>query len=131
MSLTNDLSAWKIGGTDPDTLEVVNRLRVYLDSITGELSQSGLKKAGRVTEVELNDTSWTALPPVPLTDRNAISIQNESGTPMKLNYMDNNGISTGVTIRHNGERYYDIKDSIIQYGRSTSGTITIIVEELS
>ena len=45
----------------------------------------------------LNSSSWTALPSTPLTDRNAIAVQNESGINIKLNY-DNNVVGyVGMT----------------------------------
>ncbi len=99
---------------------------------TGNFVFSGLSIGGRITEVTIDDVSWTALPPTPLTNRNAMSIQNVSGFEIKVNYVDNVGY-IGMVIPNNNERYYDIKDSIIMYARaqSGSGSVIINVEELA
>jgi len=129
MSLINALDAWR-GGTDPDTGDAVTLLRVFVDAITGELSQAGLRNGGKITEVELNTSTWVPLPATPQTDRNALAIQNRSGVEIKINYVTDSG-EVGVIIPNNGERFYGIKDSIIMYAKAVSGTPTIIVEELS
>lgn len=101
--------------------------------ITGSLgvTPSGLNTAGKITEISISSSGWTALPASPLANRNAISIQNRSGGEIKINY--DNGVSgyTGVVIPNGGERYYDITDSIVIYAKSQSGTRAIVVEELS
>jgi hypothetical protein len=104
---------------------------VVRTTATGEFTFSGLKTGGKVTEVTLNSSTWTALPATPLTNRNAISIQNRSGIEIKINY--DNGVSgyEGVIIPNNGERFYDITDTIVMYAKSTTGTPTINVEELA
>lgn len=101
-------------------------------SVEGSFAPSGLKNGGAVTEVTLNDSTWTALPGTSLTDRNAIAIQNLSGNEIKINY--DNGVSgyVGMTIPDGGERQYDLTDAITIYGKAESGaTPTITVEELS
>jgi len=106
-------------------------VNVTSSTISGSFSASGLFNAGRVTEVSLNSSTWTALPATALTDRNAISIQNVSDKSVKVNY--DNAVSgfVGMLIPVNGERAYDIQDSIIVYGKCDSGTATVNVEELS
>ncbi len=111
--------------------ELVNG--TFTGSITGEVSTSGLKNAGRVTEVEINDATWTALPTTPLTDRNAMSIQNPSGVEIKLNYSNAIVGYVGMPMRENAERFYDIKGTIVIYAKSApgTGTVTLNIEELS
>lgn len=92
---------------------------------------SGLNIAGKITIVSVNSSTWTALPATALTDRNAICIQNRSGSEIKLNY--DNGVSgyVGVVVPNLGERYYDITDNILIYAKSASGTVDVTIEEIS
>jgi len=92
---------------------------------------SGLSKEGKITVVTINDTTWTALPVTPLDDRNALSIQNPTEENMKINYADDIVGYVGIEIKAGFERYYDIKDSIGIYGKSESGDIDVIIEELA
>lgn len=107
--------------------------REYLirTSATGTFTPTGLQTGGKVTEVTLNSSTWTALPTTALTDRNAMSIQNRSGIEIKINY--SNAISgyVGIVIPDSGERFYDITDAIVIYAKSASGTPTIYVEEIA
>lgn len=99
--------------------------------VEGNFSFSGLRIGGRITEVILNDSTWVALPATALTDRNSISIQNISGTEMKIQY-DNTTVGyKGVAIGAGGERFYDLTDAIVIYAKALTGTPTIIVEELA
>jgi hypothetical protein len=97
----------------------------------GTFSQQGLSTGGRVTEVTLNSSTWTALPATPLANRNAISIQNRTGIEIKVNYSSGVSGYVGMVIPSGGERFYDITDAIIIYAKSTTGTPTINVEELA
>ena len=100
--------------------------------VEGNFSFSGLRNAGRISVVALNDTTWTALPLVPLTARNAICIQNESGIIIKTNYDNAEPGFVGMSIGGSGgERQYDITDTIIIYAKAQSGTPSITLEELS
>lgn len=100
-------------------------------TLTGEISPSGLKNAGRVTEVTINSASWTALPPTALTDRNAIGIQNVSPQAIKVNFDPLVAGFVGMLIGAGSERTYDITDAIIIYAKCTTGSVTINVEEIS
>lgn len=92
---------------------------------------SGLNIGGKVTEVTLNDTTWTPLPLTPLTDRNAVAIQNRSGIEVKINY-DNTAIGyLGMVIPTGGERFYDLTDDILIYAKASSGTPILNIEELA
>jgi len=100
-------------------------------AVSGTFSPSGLNIAGKMTLVALNDTSWTALPATPLANRNAISVQNQSAIEIKYNY-DNTTVGyVGTKIAPDGERFLEIKDTILIYAKAASGTPTILVEELS
>lgn len=99
--------------------------------VSGEFTPSGLRISGKVTEVVLSDTAWTALPPVPLTNRNAINIQNYSGTQIKLNFNPTIPTYTGVIVNDQSERNYDIKDTILIYAKAEIGNPVIIIEEVS
>jgi len=99
--------------------------------VSGEFTPSGLRISGKVTEVVLSDTAWTALPPVPLTNRNAINIQNYSGTQIKLNFDPSIPTYTGVIVNDQSERNYDIKDTILVYAKAEIGNPVIIIEEVS
>lgn len=92
---------------------------------------SGLRNAGKVTEVSINSASWTALPPLPLTNRNALAIQNYSGQTVKINYSNSVVGFIGLIIPDQSERQYDITESIPIYGKCESGSAVVIVEEIS
>ncbi len=109
-------------GTDPIWPEV---------PVTGTFTPSGLNVAGLLTEVAIDAVAWTALPATPLANRNAISIQNQSGVEIKMQYAPATVGYVGVKIAVDGERFYDITDNIIVYAKAASGTPTILVEEIS
>ena len=69
-----------------DAGEVVVRTTLS-GEVSGEFSPTGLKNGGRITEVILSDSEWTALPPSgALANRNAINLQNyDTGTQIKIN----------------------------------------------
>ena len=116
----------------------INNKTAVRTSATGEFSQTGLKNAGKVTEVELISTAWRKLPGVAQTDRNAMAIVNKTGIQMKVNYQASGGDINaditgyvGIPIEDQEERDYNIKDTIEIYGKSQTGTIIVFVEELS
>lgn len=93
---------------------------------------SGLTSGGRITEVTVNATGWTALPATALAGRNALAIQNKNGggTLAKVNHRNDVGF-IGMEIEDGQERFYDITDTIIIYGRCQAGSITLNIEELA
>jgi hypothetical protein len=100
----------------------------------GEISPKGLQRGGKVTEVVVSSTQWTALPPVALSQRNAICVQNQSNIEIKTNYESFEPLPAGyvgITIGVGQERFYDITDSIILYAKAQAGSPTITVEEIS
>ena len=98
---------------------------------SGTFIQSGLTVGGLLTKVTLNAVTWTALPPNPLANRNALSIQNTSAIQIVLDYVDTNPIYEGVIVNSGAERFYTITDKIIIYAKAQSGTPTIMIEELA
>lgn len=98
------------------------------------ISPSGLNVGGRISQVVLSAVAWTALPPVPLANRNAMAIQNISGTEIKINYDYTGplpGGYEGVTIASTSERFYEITDNVVIYAKAQAGTPTIQVEEIA
>lgn len=100
-------------------------------TVTGTISIAGLRNGGRMTEVVLDSTSWKPLPLSPLPNRNALSIQNQSDILIKIRYEPTEPGFVGGKVNADGERFYDITDAIVIYGKAESGTPTILVEELS
>lgn len=118
----------KAAEEDPN---LTSKYRIRTTS-TGTFTPSGLSIAGKLTFVELSDSAWTALPLTPLSNRNGMSIQNQSPSEMQVNFTGTGGYTeNGIKIIAGGERYYDITDSIVIYGRLASGTAKVAVEELS
>lgn len=102
-------------------------------SVTGDVTArpAGLTVGGLISQTAINAVTWTALPVSALPNRNALSIQNISGTEIKINY-DNTTVGyVGVTIATGSERFYSITDSIIIYAKAAAGTPTIQTEELA
>lgn len=102
-----------------------------IDALEGSFKPSGLNEGGKITEVSINSSIWTELPSTALTNRNAICIQNSSGVEIKLNYDNTVETYTGIAMQTGSERYYDISDQIKLYAKSTSGTVTIVIEEIA
>lgn len=116
----------KFACTDDDLTAV----RVLLEN-TAAFTPSGLTTGGLITIVTINDSTWTALPPTALTARNAICLQNQSSTAIKINY-DNTVVGyVGIEVGAGGQRYYDITDSIPIYAKSSSGNVDLAIEEIA
>lgn len=98
---------------------------------TGTFRLSGLTVGGKITEVTLAAGVWTPLPATALENRNALGVQNQSATEIKLNYDPLTPGYTGILVASGAERYYDITDSIILYAKPIAGSPTIVVEELA
>ena len=104
--------------------------------VCGESIPSGLQNEGKITEVVLSSVAWTALPTTSLSNRNAMSVQNESGIVIKINYDNTEPGFVGATIPGGSagfpaERFYNVTDAITIYAKAASGTPTVTVEELS
>lgn len=97
----------------------------------GEFRLTGLNVGGFITEVEINNISWTKLPLNNLPERKTIAIQNFSGDEIKLNYDSSISGYIGIIVKDGVERQYDITENIDIYARSKNGSATIIIEELA
>lgn len=104
---------------------------VIRTSATGVFSPTGLRFGGKMTAVTLNNSTWTALPPSPLADRNAINIQNYSGSNIIVNFDNTVPIYEGIQINDQNERNYDIKQTIQIFAKSEVSGAIIMVEEIS
>ena len=123
---------------DPDN----NDLTTVRTSARGEMRITGLRTGGQITKITLNSTEWTPLHRTastlptgdgPLDDRNHISIQNQSSNTLVMyQFVDTASVTYGVVIPYNyGRENMDIKDNILVYGRTISGTADIVVAELA
>jgi hypothetical protein len=86
--------------------------------------------------VTLTDAAWTALPALPLSERNAIAVQNRSGVAVRLNYDFTGplpGNDDGMELSGFGERQYDVTDQIVIYAKVVSGggSIVVWIEEIA
>lgn len=99
---------------------------------TTQSSPSGLKSGGKNTWVDVNDTTWTALPPSPLSGRNSMMLQNNSNVDIWLNF-DNTVVGfTGSALLRSGSDFpLDITDTIFYYAKSSVGTVTVYVQEIA
>lgn len=104
---------------------------VIRTSATGVFSPTGLRLGGKMTPVTLNNSTWTALPTIPLVDRNAINIQNYSGSNIIVNFNNTVPAYEGVQINDQNERNYDIKETIQIFAKSEVSGAIIMVEEIS
>lgn len=93
---------------------------------------SGLTIAGKITEVTIDDSTWTNVTPTPIASRNTLSIQNQSAFEIKINYNPLTVGYVGTKISVDGERHY-LNRSIPIYAKAESGagTIIILIEELA
>jgi hypothetical protein len=106
---------------DSNLTDSLDRAEVSVSVFTG----------GTITDIELNETTWTALPTAPLANRKSIAIQNHSNRSVKLNFSDAVVGYVGIELRAGAERQYDITDSIVLYGKSINGTPTVTIEEIA
>lgn len=81
--------------------------------------------SGSVTELTIDNTSWT---PVPLNVlRRAIAVINESGQEIKLNYAQP-PTYVGIPIKDGSERRYEHR--VLFYLRSESSACTVLIENI-
>lgn len=111
-------------------------VKVTGSGFSGSFSQSGLTVGGKYTEVTVTDAAWAALPATPLAGRNAIGIQNYSGSEIKINYDYTAALPAGyvgMVIPNGNEKYYGIRDTILIYAKAEAGagSVTIGIEELA
>ena len=98
----------------------------------GDSKPVGLNIGGLITQVTLNSVTWTALPPTPLDERNAVAIQNQSAVNIKINYDPAVVGYVGMEVLSpTGERFYNIANPIQLYGKCAAGTCVVLVEEIA
>ena len=97
----------------------------------GVLQIKGLSIAGRITQLSVSSAAWVAAPTTPLANRNSLLVQNLGNKSILWNYTNAVGVTYGVEIVAGGSREILVTDSIAVYLRATSGTQTVIIEELS
>jgi len=100
------------------------------------VKQVGAFSSGVMTEVSLDDSSWTALPSSALSDRVFVSVQYSDFNAGKskqvlLNYSNSAASDEGIRLGGGDIWSRTISDSITIYGRVTSGSADVIVEEIS
>jgi len=99
--------------------------------INATVTTSGLGVEGKITVVTINSVTWTALPAAPLTDRNGLGLQNDSAIQIKLNFDSGEPGYIGWTINGNGETFLDIRDTVVVFAKSSSGTPSLNIMEVS
>ncbi len=90
---------------------------------------SGLTIGGKNTLITLVDSGWTKLPATNLTSRNTIGIQNNSLVDIAINFVASGIVTDNWQLGPGGEFFTDITDGIDLFGRSSSGSATVIVLE--
>lgn len=103
----------------------------------GTVAPSGLSTAFRITTIDVSTTA-TLIPASALTDRNAISILNTSGSTTLYIGPDNSvtadtvvGTTSGWEVGPNEIWHVDITDSISLYGIVAAGTIQVKILEVA
>lgn len=104
----------------------------------GSFSLTGLKTAGRITEVIVDDTGWVPLPATLdiLANTNSVEVQNNSGNgnTLLLNFVSGaliGNATIGRRVVDGGFKNYAIQPGIVIYGRMQVGTGLVTVEQLS
>ena len=92
---------------------------------------SGLSTEGKITEVTLSDSSWTALPATALSGRNGMGVQNDSATQIKIGFDSGESGYVGWSVNINGEFFIDVTDAITVYAKAQTGSPTVTVMEVS
>jgi len=151
MDLINAVEAWKTGKVDPDTGKPVSLLRVFLETITHELTPSGLKNGGQDTLLTVSDSTWTKIErsatTTPsgsgiLSGRNSLKITNKSNVNIATTInTDPNGnnqtYQVGDEIYPNNSQFLDVAEkkpdgsNIDIWVRSSSGSVTAFFREIA
>lgn len=85
------------------------------------LDIAGSSTLGDDGEVDLNATTWTAIPVSAANGQQSISLQNQSDSKMKFSFNQPDGF-VGYEVLPGNTVVYDITEDIIVYGKSESGT---------
>jgi hypothetical protein len=112
-------------------------LTKILGAITGSFSPSGLFTDWLITTMDISDTA-TPLPATPLSGRNSIIVFNKSLTETlyigksDLTADTVNGTTSGWDIPKNSYYAFDVRDSIVIYGRCETGkSVKVKIMELA
>ena len=132
-------SALFMDRADPlgNSLDDSGRRALHVKSQGGTVTANfrGLSIAGRITVVTLNQNTWTAVPAVPLANRNSLLVQNNSTLYTVLwNYSASAPTNEGFQIVPQGYKEVAITPSIVVYCKllgSGAATADVVVEELS
>jgi len=87
----------------------------------------------KFTKVLINDSSWTALPTTPMTDRWYIAIKNQSNAKIKINSDNSESGYEGMEIPVGAERQYNFTEARTLYAKAESGAgsdLPVGVEEI-
>jgi hypothetical protein len=114
-----------------NSLDQTGRRALHTVVQGGVLNIQGVSIEGRIQQLALVTTAWTAAPLVPLTNRNSLIVQNTSNRTVLWNYTSNPAVTIGFQIPANGIREIVITDDVIVYLRAVGGAATVIVEELA
>jgi len=114
-----------------EEVEGLPAVRVSGTNFSGTFKVSGLNIGGRFTEVTIDNVTWTAVPAVPLADRNAMRIQNRSGQEIKLNYDPDVVGYVGMVLPNLAEIAYDIQPNVVIYAKSATSSCVLNVEEIA
>lgn len=114
-----------------NSIDQTGRRALHVLAQGGILQIQGVSIQGRIQQLTVTDAAWVAAPLVPLTDRNSLIVQNNSNRVLLWNYTNNPAVTIGFQIPANGFREIVISDNVQVYLRTTSGTATVIVEELA
>ena len=118
-----------------DATDGKERLRTT-GTITGEISPSGLKTAGKNTTMDIGTTA-VQLPSSPLSERNALSIHNTSTTDILYIGFDNTVTADSVVGNTSGRQVgagqiinFDVTDAVAIWAIAAT-TIRVQIMELA
>jgi hypothetical protein len=133
MSEQKTVSALVMDRAEPlgNSIDQTGRRALHTVVQGGVLNIQGVSIQGRIQQLSLVTTAWTAAPLVPLANRNSLIVQNTSVRTILWNYTNNPAVTVGFQIPANGIREIMITDDVIVYLRAVSAAATVIVEELA
>lgn len=137
------------GDTDPETTVAVTLEGDTLTTngsgeecvrVCGESVPQGLSTLGKITQVAVDDSSWTEVVPSPITGRRGFGIQNTDGTGLDnpaailLNFSPfaPAGGSVGWKLEAGESKFYDANEGVNIYVRVVAGggSFNVVFEEI-
>lgn len=133
MSETPVISPLLMDRSEPlgNSLDQTGRRALHTVVQGGVLNIQGVSIQGRIQQLALVTTAWTAAPLVPLANRNSLIVQNISNHTILWNYTDNPAVTIGFRIPAGGFREILITDEVNVYLRAATTAVTVLVEELA